>query len=155
MTFAAEVPAKLPEEMLPVVVIKWRQEVQRRGKYWQWRKGSAKNRSSRYGGKFDTLKPDRQVQYPKTSRKERSWSQFVTVDEALEMLQSAIGYCQKAGMTIRAANSSDGLTLTILGVHYATRKVTGEAEFHLDAGESEPRDGTAGLYNGPDLSEDK
>ncbi len=48
---------------LPEVAVRWRKEVQRRGKYWQWRKGSGAGRTARYGGKFDTLEPERKVQY--------------------------------------------------------------------------------------------
>jgi len=41
----------------------WRIEVTRNGKYWQWRRGSGRNRESRYGGKFSMLDPSRQAAY--------------------------------------------------------------------------------------------
>ena len=43
----------------------WRTEVLRRGKYWQKRE-RGRNGKSRYGGKFNLLSPERQVQYDKT-----------------------------------------------------------------------------------------
>jgi len=43
----------------------WRVEVQKRGRYWQWRKGRAQNRQARYGGKFELLTEERKAQYAK------------------------------------------------------------------------------------------
>ena len=62
---AAELPA-LPEVAsteLPALAAGWRIEVTRRGRYWQWRRGSLQNRQSRYGGRFDTLSAERQARY--------------------------------------------------------------------------------------------
>lgn len=41
----------------------WRTEVKGNGQYWQWRKGSGSNRSSRYGGTFDQLSDERKAAY--------------------------------------------------------------------------------------------
>ena len=48
------------------------------------------------------------------------------------MLQSAIGYCQRAGMSVQAANSGGGLVLTIPGARYALTEDGTAAEFRLD-----------------------
>jgi hypothetical protein len=48
---------------LPAVTVQWRIEVQKRGKYWQWRRGSRQKRVSRYGGKFELLPDERKEQY--------------------------------------------------------------------------------------------
>ena len=48
---------------LPAISAQWRREVQKRGKYWQWRKGRGANRQARYGGKFETLPEERKRQY--------------------------------------------------------------------------------------------
>jgi hypothetical protein len=53
----------------------------------------------------------------------------VTVDEALSLLQSAVSYCQSAGLPILAANGKEGLTLTIPGVCYFTNGKA--AEFRI------------------------
>lgn len=50
----------------------WRIEVTRRGKYWLWRRGRAKNRQSRYGGKFELLSPERQAAYEQNKAKRTS-----------------------------------------------------------------------------------
>ncbi len=43
----------------------------------------------------------------------------VTVLEALAMLESAVSYCQSAGLKVRAANGDNGtLQLIIPGAHY-------------------------------------
>jgi len=41
----------------------WRTEVTRRGRYWQWRRGSGTARQSAYGGKFAGLPLERKVAY--------------------------------------------------------------------------------------------
>ena len=41
----------------------WRIEVQKRGKFWQWRRGSKAQRQARYGGKFDLLSDERKAEY--------------------------------------------------------------------------------------------
>ncbi len=50
-------------QTLPAISAQWRREVQKRGKYWQWRKGRGANRHARYGGKFETLPEERKRQY--------------------------------------------------------------------------------------------
>ena len=50
-------------QTLPAISAQWRREVQKRGKYWQWRKGRGENRQARYGGKFETLPEERKRQY--------------------------------------------------------------------------------------------
>jgi len=42
---------------------KWRIEITKKGRYWQWRKGSRDERISAYGGKFGNLNPIRQHEY--------------------------------------------------------------------------------------------
>jgi hypothetical protein len=49
--------------VLPIAELTWRVEVQKRGKYWQWRRGSRGNRKARYGGRFELLPIERQAQY--------------------------------------------------------------------------------------------
>jgi hypothetical protein len=41
----------------------WRVEVTRRGKFWNWRKGSKAQRRGAYGGKFELLSDERKGQY--------------------------------------------------------------------------------------------
>jgi hypothetical protein len=57
----------------------------------------------------------------------------VTAQEAVSILQSAIGYCQQAGIAVQAHNGLDGVTLTLPGVFYTvTAKREGAAaEFHI------------------------
>jgi hypothetical protein len=47
----------------PLADAGWRVEVLGRGKYWQWRRGHGRNRKARYGGRFETLPPERQAAY--------------------------------------------------------------------------------------------
>jgi hypothetical protein len=42
-------------------------------------------------------------------------------NEALSMLQSAIGYCQRAGLHVLYANGGNSITLTIEGAQVATK----------------------------------
>lgn len=56
-------------QALPAVPLTWRVEVQKRGKYWQWRIGRAEKRKSRYGGKFELLSEERQAQYVQNKEK--------------------------------------------------------------------------------------
>lgn len=58
--------------MLPAVAMRWRIEVQKRGKYWQWRYGSGRTRISRYGGKFELLSQERQTEYAQNKARNRS-----------------------------------------------------------------------------------
>ncbi len=48
---------------LPAVSAHWRIEVQKRGRFWQWRKGSHQNRQAKYGGKFELLSDERKQAY--------------------------------------------------------------------------------------------
>jgi hypothetical protein len=50
-------------QVLPALLVQWRVEVQKRGKYWQWRRGSHQRRMARYGGKFETLDDERKQAY--------------------------------------------------------------------------------------------
>ncbi len=54
---------------LPLVSAQWRTEVQKRGRYWQWRKGHGKNRQARYGGKFEILSDERKEAYERNKTK--------------------------------------------------------------------------------------
>ena len=51
-----------------------------------------------------------------TKRNERQ--QHVSVEEALQILQSALSYCQSAGLEVAAANSPRGLMFMIANVQY-------------------------------------
>ena len=67
-------------------------------------------------------------------RTKRGTVQSVTPEQALQMLQSAIGYCQVAGLTVQAANCDAGLVLTIPDVGYALTPDGNGAEFRLETG---------------------
>jgi len=58
-------------QTLPAVPLTWRIEVQRRGRYWQWRTGRAEKRKSRYGGKFELLSDERKAQYVQNKEKRK------------------------------------------------------------------------------------
>ncbi len=53
---------------LPTLAAQWRIEIQKRGRYWQWRIGSHGNRSAQYGGKFETLPEERKKEYDENKR---------------------------------------------------------------------------------------
>lgn len=57
---------------LPHVMAGWRIEVTRRGRYWQWRRGRASHRQSRYGGRFDQLPLQRQEQYERNKERRKA-----------------------------------------------------------------------------------
>ena len=65
----------------------------------------------------------------------------VTAQEAVSILQSAIGYCQQAGITVQAHNGPDGVTLTLPGVFYSVTTDGTAAQFHI--GTSLPHSGTS------------
>lgn len=67
--------------------------------------------------------------------------QPVTAQEALQMLQSAIGYLQLAGMTVQAMNQADGLTLVIPNAYYCTDDDGTVAAFRIGTS-SAPNNGT-------------
>jgi hypothetical protein len=48
---------------LPVGGPGWRYEVTGAGRYWQWRRGSGRERQSIYGGAFETLPEERREAY--------------------------------------------------------------------------------------------
>jgi hypothetical protein len=54
---------KLPNAQPKLARSGWRIEVTGNGRYWQWRKGSGKNRESAYGGRFDNLSEERKAKY--------------------------------------------------------------------------------------------
>jgi len=64
----------------------------------------------------------------------------VTAQEAVSILQSAIGYCQQAGIAIQAHNGPDGVALTLSGVFYTVTNDGTAAQFHI--GVSPPDNGT-------------
>ena len=68
-------------------------------------------------------------------RTKRGTVQPVTPEQALQMLQSAIGYCQVAGLAVQAENSDSGLVLTLPRVAYGLMPDGSSAEFRLDAAE--------------------
>ena len=57
----------------------------------------------------------------------------VTAQEAVSILQSAIGYCQQAGIAVQAHNGLEGVTLTLPGVFYSvtTERDGPAAQFHI------------------------
>ncbi len=65
------------------------------------------------------------------SRKRKE--QPITAGEALEILQSALSYCQRAGLTVNYSNTAHGLTLylpcaAVMFENDAARLVVGEAQ---------------------------
>lgn len=69
----------------------------------------------------------------------RSTGEPLTAQEALQILQSAIGYCQQAGLTVQAANSGTGLMLTIPGAYYTTVENGTEVTFALGTPPNPPK----------------
>jgi len=63
----------------------------------------------------------------------RSVGEPLTAHEALQILQSAIGYCQQAGLAVQAANSGTDLILTIPGAQYTTADTKAGVTFSLGA----------------------
>lgn len=68
----------------------------------------------------------------------------VTAQEAVSILQSAIGYCQQAGIVVQAHNGPEGVMLALLGVFYSVTNDGTAAQFHI---------GTAPPYNGTSSAE--
>jgi hypothetical protein len=64
-------------------------------------------------------------------RTKRNVGEALTAEEALQILQSAIGYCQQAGLAVQAANSGTGLTLTIPGAYYTATDERAGVTFHI------------------------
>ena len=62
-------PGAIGAATLPAVSAQWRTEVQKRGRFWQWRRGSHQNRQARYGGKFELLTEERQAQYGENAKR--------------------------------------------------------------------------------------
>ncbi len=62
------------------------------------------------------------------------------------MLQSAIGYCQAAGLTVQAGNSSRGLALTIPGASYALTDDGKRAEFRIGTSQLPAATGDGTLF---------
>ncbi len=69
-------------------------------------------------------------------RTKRGGVQAVSAGQALQMLQSAIGSCQLAGLQVQAANSDAGLVLTVPGAYYAVTPDGGAAEFRMGTPET-------------------
>src|SRR3990172_906742 len=65
-------PGENESKPLPAVSAQWRIEVQKRGKFFQWRRGSGSNRQARYGGKFELLTDERKMQYATNSKRKAS-----------------------------------------------------------------------------------
>lgn len=55
----------------------------------------------------------------------------ITAQEALQLLQSAIGYLQLAGMAVQAQNTPLGLQLTIPGTCYSVSADSTMASFRI------------------------
>ena len=61
-----------------------------------------------------------------------------TAHEAIQLLQSAIGYMQLTGITVHAQNTFEGLQLTIPGACYAVSADNSAAAFRI--GTPTPKD---------------
>ena len=59
----------------------------------------------------------------------------ITAPDALQILQSAIAYCQQARITVQAANRDGALVLTLPGCRYVVED--GQAKFRLNPAENE------------------
>jgi hypothetical protein len=57
----------------------------------------------------------------------------ITAQEAIELLQSAIGYLQMAGITVQAQNSPAELILTIPNASYSMSGDGAAAKFNIGA----------------------
>ena len=80
----------------------------------------------------------------KNENGKKAKAQPITAQEAVSILQSAIGYCQQAGIAVQAYNWPDGVTLTLPGVFYRMTNNGTAAEFHI---------GTAPANNGTSKAE--
>lgn len=60
----------LPDEVTSFSPARWRVEVLRQGRYWQWR-ARGRGGASRYGGKFGTLSAERQAQYERNKKRNK------------------------------------------------------------------------------------
>jgi hypothetical protein len=58
-------------------------------------------------------------------------------------LQSAISYCQQAGITVQAHNGPEGVTLTLPGVFYTLTNDGKAAHFHIGTPPTTKRNGTS------------
>ena len=67
----------------------------------------------------------------------------ITAQEAVSLLQSARGYCQQAGIAVRAYNWPDGVTLTLPGVFYSLTDDGTAATFHIGTSPTAKRIGTS------------
>lgn len=66
--------------------------------------------------------------------KTRRVTPTITMQEALELLESAVSYCQLAGLRVRAANQDDGaLAVFIPNAHYILTDDGTRAAFRLGA----------------------
>lgn len=88
------------------------------------------------------------------STTKRSGQKPVTGLEALQILQSAVGYCQQAGMTVQAANKPEGLTLVILGGYYVISSNAAQFLFSVgDAHTSQDNEALRFANAVPDINE--
>jgi hypothetical protein len=115
---------------LPSVPVNWRVEVQKRGRYWRCRTEGAEKRKCRYGGRFETLNEEKKQAYEQNKAR-RAKSSPITAQEAIEMLQSAIGYLQIAGITVQAQNRPAGLVLIIPNTSYSMSHDGAAAKFNI------------------------
>lgn len=59
----------------------------------------------------------------KGKRSTKSTKQPITQGEALEMLASALNYCQQAGLSVTGYNETNGLVLFIEGVVHSGKEI--------------------------------
>jgi hypothetical protein len=73
-----------------------------------------------------------------TTKRARRKTQAITPREAIEILASAVSYCQQAGLTVKAGNADGNLALVIEGAYVdntgpVTRLVIGKLRVSTDA----------------------
>lgn len=93
---------------------------------------SATKRGTPKGKKTQENATRAQTSQTRTTRKA---NQNITAPEALQLLESAVSYCQQAGLQVRAANQDDGaLAVFIPNAHYVLTDDGAQAAFRLTTG---------------------
>jgi hypothetical protein len=100
---------------------------------------------SRTEGK-DSMSKTRRVYKCGKRKQDAKGSRAITAQEALTLLESAVSYCQLAGLKVQAANGeNDTLTLFIPNAHYTVTDNGTKAAFRIGASlaEAERTNGTS------------
>ena len=96
-----------PEEFINLELLddlnplEWRIEVTNTGQNWNWRKGSGKNRTGRYGGVFKQLSDERKAAYEHNRKLHHQRRRKKTNEEATTTT------AQQSGRTLNPENSTD------------------------------------------------